>query len=485
MSINLKALNRRQLPTQLCILLTFACVPLWLRMDYAPPTYDRYYALGFLIAIPMCLTILSWLLTGVVGLERLAKQRGRAVWAIGVLLLALWMNLSVSWSFIANIRDLPNVTESAALQFSLVALWAIATASNAPPIRAVIGVLIFGAMISAIVGVLQVIAQGSIGLQAIGEFNLNPELSGVSVLQANGTRWLRPYGLLPHPNTLAGLLVVGTLASVATVLYIKPNPTEASFITRHKVRILGGVVSMILLWGLLLTFSRSALLAFGAGAFALLGLLLRRYLRDKTVRFALGGLVITAMLVGGIFLISYRPYVAARTEASESVEMRSVADRVVFSDFAYRALSSTPQEAFLDENATQSPLIYGIGAGNFPWRSSYYLVDTDFDLRGNNVHHVWLSALVETGLVGYIFLILAIIGGVECALRQIRADHTLHRAVLFVGFIALGIIGLFDHYPWTMIQFQVLWWGILAIAMSYQDVKINHQDTKITKKSNL
>lgn len=474
MNLDLGTLNRRQLPTQLCILLTFACVPFWLRMDYAPPTYDRYYALGFLIAIPMGLTILSWLVTGLVGIERLAQQRGRAIWAIGLLLLALWMNLSVSWSFIANIRDLSNVTESVALQFSLVVLWAIATASNAPPIRAIIGVLIIGAVLSAIIGILQVTSQESIGLQSIGEFNLDPNLSGVSVLQANGMRWLRPYGLLPHPNILAGLLVVGTLTSVASVLYAPSHITKTSFISHHKFRILGGVISMILLWGLLLTFSRGAWLGFGAGAFALLGLLLRRYLRDKTTRFALAGLVITAIIVGGIFLVTYRPYVVARTEGSESIEMRSVADRIVFSDFAYRALSSTPQEAFLDDEATQSPLIYGIGAGNFPWRSSYYLVETDFDLRGNNVHHIWLSALVETGLVGYGFLILAIIGGVECALSQIRRDHALQRAVLFVGFIALGIIGLFDHYPWTMLQFQILWWGLLAVAMSHQETKVKN-----------
>jgi hypothetical protein len=26
------------------------------------------------------------------------------------------------------------------------------------------------------------------------------------------------------------------------------------------------------------------------------------------------------------------------------------------------------------------------------------------------------------------------------------------------------VIGLLDHYPWTVLHFQEAWWGLLAIA---------------------
>ena len=426
-------------------------------MDYAPSTYDRYYALGFLISIPMGFTILSWVLTGLPNLYVLAQNRGRALWAIGLLTLALWMHLSVSWSFIANIRDLPNVTQSTAFQFSLVVLWVIATASTAPPIRMIIAVLILGGIGSALIGGLQVAEQASIGLSALGEFNLNPASSGVSILQVDGVRWLRPYGLLPHPNTLAGFLTVTVLATIAWTLH-----------QRRNMRLLGMAVSLFILWHLLLTFSRGAWLGFGAGAFALLALLLRYLTAYKYARYWLLVTIALTIIMGGVFFVNYRSFIIARTVSSESVEMRSVADRLIFTLFAYRALHSSPENTFLDDEATQSPLIYGIGAGNFPWRSSYYLVETDYDLRGNNVHHIWLSALVETGLVGYGSLLISVLFGVDSALRQRKNSYLVERSVLITGFIALGIIGLFDHYPWTMIQFQILWWGILAIAISEQ-----------------
>jgi O-antigen ligase len=175
------------------------------------------------------------------------------------------------------------------------------------------------------------------------------------------------------------------------------------------------------------------------------------------------------VLVSGIFGWTYRDLLLSRTGVTgENVEMRSVADRLVFTLFAYRATQESTRNA-----------LYGIGAGNFPWRSSYYLVETDYDLRGNNVHHVFLSALVEVGLVGYAMLAAALVCGIEAALRQLRRlrrseirplrDESVWRSALLAGFVALGIVGLFDHYPWTLLQFQVMWWGLLAACIRPAD----------------
>jgi hypothetical protein len=40
-----------------------------------------------------------------------------------------------------------------------------------------------------------------------------------------------------------------------------------------------------------------------------------------------------------------------------------------------------------------------------------------------------------------------------------------YRAVLLASVVALAVGGLFDHYPWTMLHFQVAWWGCLAGAL--------------------
>jgi hypothetical protein len=69
--------------------------------------------------------------------------------------------------------------------------------------------------------------------------------------------------------------------------------------------------------------------------------------------------------------------------------------------------------------------------------------------------------------------------GIEAALRQLRRlrrseirplrDESVWRSALLAGFVALGIVGLFDHYPWTLLQFQVMWWGLLAACIRPAD----------------
>ena len=55
-------------------------------------------------------------------------------------------------------------------------------------------------------GVMQLLRQESLGLQALGEYELNPAWSGVSVVAAGGSRLLRAYALTDHPNLLGGIL---------------------------------------------------------------------------------------------------------------------------------------------------------------------------------------------------------------------------------------------------------------------------------------
>jgi O-antigen ligase len=157
-------------------------------------------------------------------------------------------------------------------------------------------------------------------------------------------------------------------------------------------------------------------------------------------------------MIGLAFFVAYRPLLAARAGQVEAgVEMRSVSDRIVFINLALRSISERP--------------ILGVGIGNFPWRTSYYLAETDFDLRGDNVHNVLLSAAAELGIIGLLLLIAAIVCGVIAAVGRLRtSDDYAARLALFAIFIALFAVGLLDHYPWTQIHFQVAWWGCLAAS---------------------
>ena len=101
-------------------------------------------------------------------------------------------------------------------------------------------------------------AQRSLGLQDLGEHLLNPVISGVSIVTADGVRLLRAYGLSDHPNILGGCLAFGMLILFSAYMNgSKPTIVLAAF--------LPGVPA------LLVTFSRSAWLAFLGGTGFIIG----------------------------------------------------------------------------------------------------------------------------------------------------------------------------------------------------------------------
>jgi O-antigen ligase len=473
---------------QIGILATFAMVPVWKRFSVQEPPpllLPNLYVSYFWILIPMLWSIAWWLVAGLPGFTALRRDALRAGWALALLLMALWTLASPLWAFMRD--DHPEVAATASLQFGVVALFTIVVACAAPSPRAIVMVLIIGALWNGVLALFQVANQGAVGLRILGEFPISLSQPGVSIVQSGAIRWLRPYGLMVHPNILAGFLTVGLLASLSWVLS-----------RRRLVWWAGVVIFVIAWWALLLTFSRGAWIGFAVGAFTTFLFFLRfsqlptyKTLRKPffnflanlaTVRkppallagwrfklgFRLLYLFIAALIVTIPFIITFRPLLAARTGVGEeSIELRSISDRMIFADFAYSSILERP--------------IIGVGIGNFPWRSSYYIARTTYDLRGDHVHHVYLYSWAELGVVGFGLLIIALELGIASALRTIRKrseplvrppqiedSDILARIVLLAGFLALTFIGLLDHYPWTLIQCQALWWGLLAASSRSQ-----------------
>lgn len=415
----------RQLVIYAGILATLALVPVWYRLPGAPAPWTAHYVTGYAIFIPIVWTLIAWLLLGLPGLRDLARDRLRLTWALSLVLLVIWALLSSGWAF-----SRAEVAVGAAIQMALAAAFAICVACAGPPPRILVAVFIGAALFHGAIGGLQVALQGTVGLP--GEFPLDPQQSGVSVVQSGDTRWLRPYGLASHPNVFAGFIVAGLLAT-------------ATWITAPSTRLRGTLAFFFLLWILLLTFSRGAWIGFAAGAVALLPLLLRNRLRDTATRRYVVAVVAGTAVLGLVFFLMYRPLLLTRTTGGELTEVQSVGKRTVLMEVAFTAVDSDP--------------VRGVGAGNFPWYASHYLYYfSDLDLRGDNVHSVLLSAQAELGIVGLLLTTMVVVTGMESGLRRLDPD----RAVLISIVVALMVIGMVDHYPWTMVHYQILWWSLLA-----------------------
>lgn len=424
----------------------------WLRDLGAPQWIDRLYFIHFGFAVFVIAALLAWLLTGLRGVVRLTES-GNVVVAVLVIQLALWGRISYG----ADVRN-PEIALSYATQLIVVALFTVSLLANPIPMRWAVAALVAGMLLQVSLGLAQTSLQGKLGVQviqdAIGvnlrleELRLDPQKSGVSVVEADGVRYLRPYGLSGHPNLMAGGVVLGLCASLGAWL----SPAA------RRWAVIAGVVGA---WGVLLTFSRAVLGGFVLGAMVCVGLwwLLPRPLASRQeIWGAVGAMLLTALLVGAFFVGIYAPLLGVRfgvahDEVAPTFEDYSAASRAVYREQALALIKQQPWR--------------GVGIGNFAWESAYLLQFDWRDLRGDNVHNIYLLALAEVGGVGFAFYLGAIVVSLGLILRRARrGEITPTHLGLASGVVAWLGIGWFDHYAWTQFGFQLLFWGALGVALS-------------------
>jgi hypothetical protein len=414
---------------QLLILLDFALIPAWWKWSSAPAPFTADYVTGFVLWTALFVTVILWLLTGCYGWRNLFRTWKHTAWTMSLLSFLCWSGLSISWAYGA--RDYGGLAPNFTLQLATISAFSLVVISAAPSTQTILSVLAISAGVHGVIGFLQVMEQQSIGLKFFGELTLDPARSGVSIIQSGDLRWLRPYGLLPHPNIYAGIIAVGIFGAFSWMR-----------VQKNHLRI---VLLPFLLWVLLLTFSRGAWIAFAGASVPVL----IHYGRDRTQRRKLMLLAIVAISIGMIFIISYAGLLLARTGVvEEGVEMRSISDRIVYNRIAWDAIQYAP--------------IQGVGAGNFPWYASNYLFyRTDFDLRGDHVHNIYLSIFSEFGLIGILLFAIWIGTGFAAAASTINQEKIL----LLACMIFFLVVGLVDHYPWTLLHTQTLFIGLFAAAI--------------------
>jgi len=242
----------------------------------------------------------------------------------------------------------------------------------------------------------------------------------------------------------AGVLLICTLCASTGIIH-----------ARRWVR--WGAVLLIAcgVLAILLTFSRAAWGGLAIGVIVLFPFVIRRLAREPEKRTPVLVAAALVIIIGVGFTVRFAPFLAARAgQTEESIEMRSVADRLVYSAFALRSIQERP--------------VLGVGAGNFPWRTSYYLVDTFYDLRGDNVHNIYLSAWAELGAVGLGLYIAALGTGLYAIIHAIRHGDAAQRAArmgILAAVIALLAVGWLDHYPYTILHFQTALWGLIGVGI--------------------
>lgn len=296
--------------------------------------------------------------------------------------------------------------------------------------------------IQSAVSIAQVLKQSSIGLELLGEYLMDPAWSGISIVYAEGVRTLRAYGLSDHPNILGGCLAFSLVLLVSwQVLKHKPNnPLSVAVI-------LSGIT------GLLLTFSRSAWLAFVSGlAFVGLAVLFTRRYRELGRAANLG---LAALLVLLPFLVFFAPLLGVRLNQANAFkevenEVRALEERL--------ALNAAGNEIFAANALT------GVGVGLSPLAMQE--MHPIFPYYYQPPHNTLLAAAAETGIFGALFYALLMITPWLLLLFR-RKRLSLNPALISISAVLLAVtlVGFFDYYTWLLLPgriWQFLVWGAWA-----------------------
>jgi len=266
------------------------------------------------------------------------------------------------------------------------------------------GVFMISMALQAAASIGQFVSQDSLGLSLLGEPNLAS--SGIAKIDMGEDKIIRSYGTMPHPNILAGFMVV---AIILNMKFKKRLPLIALCIV-----------------GLTLTFSRS-----GIGALILVGFIyaifnIKKISSSKRMMTILIGICVIPVVVA-------LPYLKTHFLSTTEIEARL----------------SQLQPAV--EMILDNPM--GVGFANFTNYVQDYSDDKISPWEYQPVHNVYLLATAELGIIG-ISVILFILFNVLLSGKSKRIKYSI---------LALAVIGLVDHYMYTTTQGQIL--AVLLLSM--------------------
>lgn len=289
------------------------------------------------------------------------------------------------------------------------------------------GVIIGSGVFQAIIAIGQYLKQGSIGLKIFGESVIGINIPNVAVFTANGHEYLRSYGTFPHSNVLAAWLLLAIFAFY--FIYFR---------NKEKSNYVWFLFYSILLFGFFFSFSRVAIFFWGVSAipFLFIGFFV------KKIRLTVYPLLVVTVITCGLFTLLFWPQVQARIHISGDEE--AVTNRIYYNEIAGKI-------------AIHNPLGIGIGQFVADLLNNLKHYPTNFY---QPVHNIYLIILDEVGFIGLVVFLIFLISNFRNNLKN-KNPFTFY--FLFATFPFL-LMGLFDHFLWTLQQGNLIFWALLAIA---------------------
>lgn len=269
-----------------------------------------------------------------------------------------------------------------------------------------------------LIGIFQFLFQRTVGgpLYYLGERDFSSVTPGIALINIFGRPYLRSYSVFSHPNSFGGFLLVSL-----TLLYWR----------NKQIKSLDVLVIALSLIALVLTFSKASMVV----AIFLLTI----YLVDRGGK-PVGKKVKTAFLAGAMALSTLMPVVISQLGLRAEVLGKTFAERVGLAEASGEMVSERP--------------LFGVGLNNFIVLLPETSQKTEYSWDLQPVHNIFLLALSETGVAGFILLFL-----VGRHLIRTKNDK------IFFSLIVIILTGMVDHYWLTLQQNMFLLFAVAGLSL--------------------
>lgn len=291
------------------------------------------------------------------------------------------------------------------------------------------------ALFESILAILQYLNQGSLNglFYFFGERNFNGATPGIANVSINGSLILRPYATFPHPNVLAGYLLL-------TIVLVWSFALKSD---KRWMQIIGIVSLLLSSIALVLTFSRVTILLW---AFFIVVLLFRLVFSNlKTPKKRVGVLLIILIAIVSISFLPLSHDVVFRF-AQTSLSEESVTERTELLAASLTMIQKHP--------------LLGVGLDNFIPALAPLQKPLPLNLYLQPVHNIFVLVAAETGFIGFVLFILFW----STTLLRIKKQKSGIRRTFVVLFLIILVTGFFDHYWLTLQQGQLLFATVFGLS---------------------
>ncbi|MGA3291664.1 MAG: O-antigen ligase family protein [Candidatus Microgenomates bacterium] len=269
-----------------------------------------------------------------------------------------------------------------------------------------------------LIGIAQFFKGGTLGgiLYFLGERSFSISTPGIALVHLGGSNWLRAYSTFPHPNALAGYLVVGVLM-LSGFIFDKQNCWK-----------IAGV--LIILLAFILTFSLAGLLSI-CFCGILFVFIKKGILKKKLAIYLVSGLFVFGLAFPVISSALFTKNVSYRQDIAERLELAFVSGKIISGNFWV----GTGLNTFIINE------VKVVGINGYVWLLQ-------------PVHNIYLLTFSEVGIFGIILLFLIFY-------LFIRRNLSSDRLGLLLAVIFIMTTGLADHY-WLTLQQNMFLLVLLA-----------------------